>query len=43
VQIRDGALYVDGAAVAAGVTPADVTMFGRRVFVRGRQVAELAA
>lgn len=43
VQIRDGALYVNGAAVAEGVTPADVSLLGRRVFVRGRQVAALAA
>lgn len=43
VVVRDGVLYVNGAAVASGVDPAAVVVLGRRVCVAGRPVAELAA
>jgi hypothetical protein len=41
VEVRDGALYVNGAAVAEGIDPAAVVVLGRRVCAGGRQVATL--
>jgi hypothetical protein len=41
VEVRDGALYVNGAAVAEGIDPAAVVVLGRRVCVGGRQVGTL--
>jgi hypothetical protein len=38
-----GVLTVDGRPVAEGVTPADVTVYARRLYVGGRPVADLAA